>query len=88
MMLIRLAALAAHRLVMARDEFFAEYRRLARLPGDDGEPGPVQAELSCTGVHIERAAGWDHDTQPPVRAGFGFTRPGAPSRLRDNNPRD
>lgn len=68
MILVRLAAVAAHRLVTLRDDFLTEYRKL------DGPRELARSEMSCTAATTERAAAWDHDKRQPVTAArFGFS---------------
>jgi hypothetical protein len=73
---VRLAAIAAHRLVMLRDDFLAEYRKLDGPREPDSAPGRPPGEVSCTAASTELAASWDHDQRQPVTAArFGFSVP-------------
>jgi hypothetical protein len=64
-MLAKIIALVIHEIV-------AEYRKLdtpPAVPQVDAMPGYDVS--STTAASTERAASWDHDTKPPVKA-FGF----------------
>ncbi len=72
-------------LAVAIREVREELRRLDEPPAPQApepQPGPPQPDesrhrydpASTTGASTERAASWDHDKTPPVRA-FGFGRP-------------
>lgn len=73
-MIAKLIAVAVH-------EVIAEYRKLEAGQADQAEgavpeaPAPEPASAydpaSTTALTTERAASWDHDAKPPVRA-FGF----------------
>lgn len=69
-MLIRVAAIAAHRLVSLREDFLTEYRQLGE-PAVVTEDTPEHRELSCTNASTERS-GWP-DLEVPATA-FGFSR--------------